>query len=766
MSNITTSDILSHINKSPAIQTTVAPEATKTPSGAEAEPQTELRRSDRSRARSVRAKEGGYDKKLAVDKQRAARAQRTRSRNKKTKSSHTHSDAESSNFGFASAPSETDNDGRAPSRSPTPIATADEPEAQTTRSNLQDKLAQKFDNVLKTYGTQTLMEVDDAISTDPAYTSQPEEQGSEARFLSPVVVGAGGGFHLDHPAHRAGNSRTYSGSKGGPRTIAVSNLPVPAESTQPEDPFDAPYIQPFSTSEQEASLPPLNPLRNLESRFFATPGGSGLFLGYPDAHRSTSHVSLDNNLAPSRSPSIHSPTPSLDLTHMSISSKSLGDPILTPPLALNHLLQSTEQHSTRAKGHAQKNTTAPSQTPAHSQAKRPLVTPATPLPARKRQALTYGPTTGGKAYTTRLNITEINSQRVSSREVSRRRPTSSQTRRKGKNTPRTRARTQTPSPIPHPPRSADNNLDLLDDSDADQLVVDSAKQGILVETPGYRKPTAQDLSGHERVFWKETLDLVWAFSMGEGNFQTRTIFASWVSACYLKVLELKLPNSDTASMTMSDDMKTVILNYLCNMRYQDYLRLCDHVRNYYHLKNPSTPDERQDMRDKISELYPDYFHYRETNDPADPYEGHILYIALESVFFWGPNAIGAKYPSLFRRSDENPKDERKHLAVLAYLATMVQFCLGEWTKGYFKKGTLNATTQHSVWLCHFDGLKNVSLIARKRLIKTYNEWVQNAYDASQAQTKFVKKHYVQAVVRQKDVRPDTPSRSPSPLDNY
>ncbi|KEP45394.1 hypothetical protein V565_279080, partial [Rhizoctonia solani 123E] len=571
--------------------------------------------------------------------------------------------------------------GQDPSRSPTPITTAEEPEAQTTQGDLQARLQQKFNHVLENSGTQTLMEVDDAISADPTYTSQSEEQDPETRFLSPVVVGTGGGFHLDHPAHRPGNGWTYRGSKGGPRTIAA-NSPVPTESTQPEDPLNDPYIP----------------------------------LGYPDEQGSASPVPPDNNLVPSQLRYARSPTPSLtrellsdgsshrnrllhhededSATHISTSSKSMGDPIPTPPLASNRLSRPTEPPSTRPKGSTQNNT------PTQSQAKRLLETPATPLPARKRQAMAFGPATGGKAYTTRLNITEINSQHVSSREISRRRTSSSQTQRKGKSIPCTRTQTPSGTETSTPNATGNNYLDLLEDFDEAQFVVNSAKQGVLV--------------------------MVWALSMGEGNFQTRAVYAVWVSTCYSKVLELKLPSLDTTAMTMSDDMRTVILNYMSNMRYQDYNRVCEPIRNHFRLKNPSTPKERQEIKDIISELYPYYFHYRETNDPVDPYEGHVLFIALECMFYWGPNSIGAKYPALFRRSEDDPKDECKHLAVLAYLATMVQFCLEEWTEGYFKKGTLNVTTQHSVWLCHYDGLKNVSLIARKRLINMYNEWVNNA----------------------------------------
>ncbi|KAG8682992.1 hypothetical protein FRC11_014110 [Ceratobasidium sp. 423] len=138
--------------------------------------------------------------------------------------------------------------------------------------------------------------------------------------------------------------------------------------------------------------------------------------------------------------------------------------------------------------------------------------------------------------------------------------------------------------------------------------------------------------------------------------------------------------------------------------------LCEPVHSYYQLKNLSTHKEHQDMKDKDMDKH------------VDPYEGKILFEALQAIFFWGPKAIGAK-------KEDDTKDleeEQKHLAMLAYLATMIQFCLREWSKGYFKKGTLNAMTQQSVWVCHFNGLKNVSSIAHKQLIKMYDEWVQKA----------------------------------------
>ncbi|KDN33927.1 hypothetical protein RSAG8_12981, partial [Rhizoctonia solani AG-8 WAC10335] len=103
------------------------------------------------------------------------------------KPSHTHSDAESLDSRHMSAASETDNDGQNPSHLPTPFATTNEPKAQTMQTHFKEQLTWKFHQVIEDSGMQTLMEVDDAISADLAYASQPEEQDPEARFL-PLVM--------------------------------------------------------------------------------------------------------------------------------------------------------------------------------------------------------------------------------------------------------------------------------------------------------------------------------------------------------------------------------------------------------------------------------------------------------------------------------------------------------------------------------------------------------------------------------------------------
>ncbi|KAG8707659.1 hypothetical protein FRC11_007270, partial [Ceratobasidium sp. 423] len=62
------------------------------------------------------------------------------------------------------------------SMSPALIATTDEPEAQTTHTDIQERLTHRFNEIIQNLGMQTLIEVDGTISADPSYTIQSQEQ--------------------------------------------------------------------------------------------------------------------------------------------------------------------------------------------------------------------------------------------------------------------------------------------------------------------------------------------------------------------------------------------------------------------------------------------------------------------------------------------------------------------------------------------------------------------------------------------------------------
>ncbi|KAJ1306454.1 hypothetical protein OPQ81_007457 [Rhizoctonia solani] len=327
--------------------------------------------------------------------------------------------------------------------------------------------------------------------------------------------------------------------------------------------------------------------------------------------------------------------------------------------------------------------------------------PEAPQPTPKWPKPSSAP--GGKVHTGCLNMVEINSEWISasgnhSQEVSCQTASSQQ---KGKSTACAHATHS---------QGSGNNLTLLDGPHAGQPVVESAVKEVQTETPDSHKPTTMDLQGFKGAIWKDIIEVTWAFSMGKGISN--------------HALHMTLGAMDTT--IMSDNLKAIILNYLPNSWYQDYLQVHNHVQNYYKLKNPTSANECKATKTKVHKIYLKYFHYCCYEDKkVDPYEGEIMFIALKAMFFFRPKAIGPKYLGLFERSEEL-KDKLKYLAMLAYVATMVQFCLSKWSDGLFNKGTLNATIQHSMWICHFDGLKSVHLLAHDQFTRTYDEWVEDA----------------------------------------
>lgn len=774
----------------------------------------ELSRSSRKRARTSRAK-SGFDSDIAASKQRSSRSRRTRARNRGISSQSNQGGCQSG------AESEVEAERRAPSKSPTPIYAEEEPEGQPSREQLQAKLTRKFQELVDNSGTQTLIHVDCALSTDPAYATQPQEYDTEAQFLPPTAVGVGGGFHLDHPTHRPGNTQTYRRSKE-QRNRSRSSRSAIVLSTDDEHSEMRPGIA--RRFPQPSPPVPPQPVHDPESPFYV--GTPVPFLGYP-TNENPQHPQhdragadpqpLNSNTAPpygiptsSQSLGDPIPTPALgqghsshsapnntsqlraehSITHVSTSSKSAGH--RAPTLGRSQHNSSDKpgshdsQRSDRMPPFSQPRPRSPSPLPQHAGSPGHLASrrtrsdslgqaqatsqtrgdqlprSSTPAPTANRAAAS-GRATRAKVYGTRLNIIEINSKRLPTakrgRKSTRGRGARSSNRGRANPapTPHTRSSSRHQSnrgvcDSPPPDEPVGDDPDLLEGFDDDEHVAEFAAQGIQL-------PTVSDLHGIERAIWKVVCWIVWAFGAGQGNIQTRTIYSSWVDTAYYNAFMALYPH--LAFRPMSETFRTVILNSLSNLRYQDLLRLRESVKDHFKLKNPSNEEERQANEKIVQDRYPNTFHCRNIKDNIDPYEGSIMPRALADTFFYAPTAVGAMYPGLFEKSDDH-KHEQRHLNILAYLATMVQFCLEEWKQGYFKQGKLNANRLLSIYICHFDGLKNVVSRARVRLADSYKEWFADALAASQAEAVFKKKSYIQPVTRPEDVRPDSPRHSPTP----
>ncbi|KAG9118807.1 hypothetical protein FRC07_006497 [Ceratobasidium sp. 392] len=517
---------------------------------------------------------------------------------------------------------------RAASKSPTPIPTADEPEAQSRREEVQELLARKFPKIVQNWGTQTLLDVRDALSKDPAYASQPEEQDTSTRFMAPTAVGTKGGFHLDHPAHRSVNVKTYHQTRK-----RLSYRQEPSEGDE------------GSATESDSAT--------------------------QDSHTSTPKL-----FKQSRSPSSGMNLPTY--INNKSGSPSLGDPIPTPPA-------SSQQNPNHLYGSQQPNPPASrrgSQIPSCS-----FSAVQQPTPSASHS----------KKQTTRTDAS-------SSHTIPAQKQIKTVTRAPGPSNKRHH------TPLP-PPETSESGLELLPEFDEDEHVAEAAVKGVQIP-PRHRKPTAQDLHGTDRVLWMVVRDVTWGFSMGQGNFQARGVFDAWLRNIYVQVYEERYPNR--LFKPMGDDMPVV-----------EKLLLRKPVQYFFELSEPTCEEQFLENKRIFNMVYPNRFHCSDPENDLGHYESEILPITLTALWFQNPTSLGARYPGLFEKTD-NPADELKHLSIIAYMLTMIQYCLSEWANGFHEKGTLDANYLLQVFICHYDSVKGAAVQARKRLSDLYKAWFNNS----------------------------------------
>lgn len=157
------------------------------------------------------------DSETAASIQRSTRSKNTRARNRaKLSSGRPHGEPEMEdhstylrhNFSFDQLVDDSFKRTDQPaSKSPTPIFVTDELESQPTRAQAAEFLNRKFQKIVQDSGTQTLLDIGHAISNDPAYATQLEEQDTQVSAnivsLDPTLHG----LNLDPVPGAHGNKR-------------------------------------------------------------------------------------------------------------------------------------------------------------------------------------------------------------------------------------------------------------------------------------------------------------------------------------------------------------------------------------------------------------------------------------------------------------------------------------------------------------------------------------------------------------------------------
>ncbi|KAG9092813.1 hypothetical protein FRC06_011781 [Ceratobasidium sp. 370] len=148
-----------------------------------------------------------------------------------------------------------------------------------------------------------------------------------------------------------------------------------------------------------------------------------------------------------------------------------------------------------------------------------------------------------------------------------------------------------------------------------------------------------------------------------------------------------------------------------------------------------------------------YIQIRSTN--TRPHWGHYEHIdvahCIAAAFFYGPNAIGVLFPDY---SEDMP------LTIVTFILAIMQFCIEEWSDGYFASRDLGTANMLDKYEAHLAGLKDLRKVAPRRLERLQEGWFEYATEYSGAW--FAHEKSGKDGVPREELCPDTPLPSPPP----
>ncbi|KAG8733362.1 hypothetical protein FRC10_000287 [Ceratobasidium sp. 414] len=213
---------------------------------------------------------------------------------------------------------------------------------------------------------------------------------------------------------------------------------------------------------------------------------------------------------------------------------------------------------------------------------------------------------------------------------------------------------------------------------------------------------------------------------------------------------MELP--DVPYLTATTEELEVMVNYIATLRG----KLKERVRP---IIGPSrgfnqcvaTQQDIQDNLDLFHELHPNSFHCTSTRPRWGHYEHIDLAHCIAAAFFYGPNAVGVLFPDYF---------EDMPLTIVAFVLAIMQFCIEEWSDGYFASRDLGTANMLEKYKAHLAGLKDLRKVALRRLECLQEGWFE--YAAEYSGTWFTHEKSGKDGVPCEELHPDTPPLPPLP----
>ncbi|KAG8716654.1 hypothetical protein FRC08_009077 [Ceratobasidium sp. 394] len=229
-----------------------------------------------------------------------------------------------------------------------------------------------------------------------------------------------------------------------------------------------------------------------------------------------------------------------------------------------------------------------------------------------------------------------------------------------------------------------------------------------------KKPLARDSTGLSRQVLVVAKLWLFAYALQEGIYQNRATCFGWARKAHQAVWDLLLPELEYIAAT--DGELEVMVNYLATYRGKLKERVRPVVADVHGFQHRITSQQDiQDNLDRYNLAYPNTFHCKSYSPRQGHYESPDIPRMIGAALFHGPTSVGVQFPEFF---------EEMPLTVVAFIMAIWQFCLEEWSRGYFVAQELSAAHMLDKYEAQLAGLKDLRSIAPRRMSRLQMEWYE------------------------------------------
>ncbi|KAG9108045.1 hypothetical protein FRC07_008531 [Ceratobasidium sp. 392] len=179
---------------------------------------------------------------------------------------------------------------------------------------------------------------------------------------------------------------------------------------------------------------------------------------------------------------------------------------------------------------------------------------------------------------------------------------------------------------------------------------------------------------------------------------------------------MELPNVPYVAASMAQ--LEVMVNYLAMLRGKMKEHIPPLITSSHGFEHRAvTPEAIQGNLDRFHKIYPNSFHCMSTRPCKGHYEHPNIGHCIAASLFYGPNLPGVLFPDYL---------ENMPLTIVAFILALMQFCIKEWSDGYFVSYNLGTSKMLYKYKAHLAGLKDLHNFAPRQMQCLQDEWFSYA----------------------------------------